>query len=560
MPEDQKSNNFANNTLVVAALISMGGLIATHFAPLQGERQQASVSQLHEAASAQDIDARLWQDPFAVIATAKGYHGVDHAQKPLDQLRKGTHIDPDIVTLWVTMSGAPYFAEEEERRRFRYAVISALASRNFVPFDATHLGFYVPQAFPQARVPFELFEEKQKANDGQAQFKKAPSSRRQILVVWLDEDLLGECPIAKLGQLASATGFPTAIIGPQKSGILHDLIEEESIHEPKEIPDCMSCTAQQFNSIPFYSYAATVAEKKINDPAPSNIFRTIATDNQVANALKQELYLRGIDPCTKPQSIAIISELDTIYGRDLPEAVVRAFYDDCKAGAKETGGQILPPLRKSYLRGIDGEKSDASANRQKGKGAAKSKNAESDVAGKDAEKEEPDDTNDDRPMGPSQRDYLRRLADDLKRTQDRLAEDHAGSQEKGHLIAAIGVLGTDVFDKLLILRALRQKFPEAIFFTTDYDAVLGLKNELQYTRNVIVASSFGSELRPGLQGEIPPFRDAYESSAFLTTQIAITHAMSNEQHLPCISNVVATLIKKAEEKEKGLLAAAPIRI
>jgi hypothetical protein len=34
-------------------------------------------------------------------------------------------------------------------------------------------------------------------------------------------------------------------------------------------------------------------------------------------------------------------------------------------------------------------------------------------------------------------------------------------------IKAIGILGGDVFDKLLILRALRPEFPKALFFTTE---------------------------------------------------------------------------------------------
>ena len=47
---------------------------------------------------------------------------------------------------------------------------------------------------------------------------------------------------------------------------------------------------------------------------------------------------------------------------------------------------------------------------------------------------------------------------------------------------AIGVLGSDVYDKLLILQALKQNFPHAIFFTTDLDARLFPPREIQWTR------------------------------------------------------------------------------
>ncbi|MFO1101610.1 MAG: hypothetical protein U1E20_01750 [Methylocystis sp.] len=91
----------------------------------------------------------------------------------------------------------------------------------------------------------------------------------------------------------------------------------------------------------------------------------------------------------------------------------------------------------------------------------------------------------------------------------------------GEGIKAIGVLGSDVFDKLLVLRALKPNFPNAIFFTTDYDAALAMQSELDWTRNLIVASSFGPTLGDKLQGDIPPFRSAYQTSAFLATQLAI---------------------------------------
>ena len=78
-----------------------------------------------------------------------------------------------------------------------------------------------------------------------------------------------------------------------------------------------------------------------------------------------------------------------------------------------------------------------------------------------------------------------------------------------------------MFDKLLILRALRIEFPEALFFTTDFDEAFTIKSELPFTRNLIISSSFGPNLSDWLQGEIPYFRDTYETSAFLATQLAL---------------------------------------
>jgi hypothetical protein len=74
----------------------------------------------------------------------------------------------------------------------------------------------------------------------------------------------------------------------------------------------------------------------------------------------------------------------------------------------------------------------------------------------------------------SQYDYLRRIAEKLSALDKTLRAD-------GKAIKAIGVVGTDIFDKLLVLRALRPEFPDALFFTTDLDAELSMPTERDWT-------------------------------------------------------------------------------
>ncbi len=105
-----------------------------------------------------------------------------------------------------------------------------------------------------------------------------------------------------------------------------------------------------------------------------------------------------------------------------------------------------------------------------------------------------------RPEGGSQLDYLPRLAARLARLETRR------KRQGDFSIKAIGVLGSDVYDKLLVLQALRRGFTGALFFTTDLDARLVHPESLKWTRNVIVVSSFGLRLSEGLQNETPPFR------------------------------------------------------
>jgi hypothetical protein len=135
--------------------------------------------------------------------------------------------------------------------------------------------------------------------------------------------------------------------------------------------------------------------------------------------------------------------------------------------------------------------------------------------GKDLTKNQTDEKAFERPFGQAQQDYLRRLAEHLRTI------DHELFVKDGSGITAIGVFGNDVFDKLLVLRALQPEFPEALFFTTDFDSALTLPSDLPWSRNLIIASSFGRELSEELQNDIPPFRSTYQTSDFLATQLAI---------------------------------------
>lgn len=160
-----------------------------------------------------------------------------------------------------------------------------------------------------------------------------------------------------------------------------------------------------------------------------------------------------------------------------------------------------------YLRGIDGKpaKREEANNRtpaaRRGDSLAESPPSDADIGWS--------------PTGNSQRDYLRRLEHELMRL-------HAEQKRAGGKgIRAIGVVGTDVYDKLLILRAIRRSFPNVCFFTTDLDAELVLPSELPHTRNLIVASHFGLSLEPRLQRDVPPFRNSYQTSTFLSALLAL---------------------------------------
>jgi hypothetical protein len=160
-----------------------------------------------------------------------------------------------------------------------------------------------------------------------------------------------------------------------------------------------------------------------------------------------------------------------------------------------------------------------------------------------------------RPIGQGQFDYLRRISEQLRHIDDKLRK-----QQPAGKLKAIGVLGSDVFDKLLILRALRPQFPEARFFTTDFDQDYTVKSELPYTRNLIISSSFGPNLNEKLQDHIPPFRDTYQTSAFLSTLSAIGNPANRWETSEIFSDSVAEQLKAPRifeiKRSGGVLAFA----
>ena len=88
-------------------------------------------------------------------------------------------------------------------------------------------------------------------------------------------------------------------------------------------------------------------------------------------------------------------------------------------------------------------------------------------------------------------------------------------------VKAIGIVGSDVYDKLLILQALRSRFKDKIFFTTDLDARYLHANQKEWARNLVVASNFDLSLRPALQQSTLPFRDGYQTATYLAALMAL---------------------------------------
>ncbi len=544
MAEKESSALPASGLAVMVALLF--GYVAVHEGTLERYRPAKGEKNSDQVIDLQDADARLWQDPFTAV---QRHH--DELQKVLErdasEKRSAHHLERHqfgalhkeiekalakgpLTILGVTVSSAPYAEDVERRQRNRYATLAGLNRSAFAPDNGDHIGYVVTRAgdpskkCPQDveslpdKIPYEWFspttERPQETVDGGL-------AQRRMLVLWLSEGALAKQPIASLEALTRCLGLSedssrlsVRMLGPATSDTLRTLLADNARTPPATGPkiEIYSPNATASNDTLLEGLGTTVRIPQCpqaGDPPNGRVCvaRTIVTDDQLAQSVILELERRGIrlrpecisptdGNCNTRDRMALISEWDTFYGRSLPDAIGRVL-------CPKSPLQCNSVLRKSYLQGIDGTVPGEST-AQPAAGGAAARTEQKEVTKETARGE--------RAEGRHQFDYLRRLTDELKQHN---ADPHKGD------IKAIGILGSDVYDKLLVMQALRGEFPQAQFFTTDVDARLLHPQEFKWARNVVVASGFGLQLRKELQGDIPPFRDTYQTSLFYSTLLAL---------------------------------------
>lgn len=244
-----------------------------------------------------------------------------------------------------------------------------------------------------------------------------------------------------------------------------------------------------------------------DSPAPF-LVRTIGTDERLVALLATELKARGL--CRRDGSpagkVALLAEWDSNYARSFANTLERELR--CE-------GSSPIVLTYPYFRGLDGFTVEGAPPGQVRTGGSRGA-SESTVPIE-------------WPEGRDQRDYLRRLV------AQRLGRDPRGGDAldtgPAHLVA-IGIIGSDVHDKLLLAQAVRDAFDDRVLFTTDLDARLLHPNVTAYTRNLIVATSLPLLLPPDLQKGTSPFRDVYQTALFLAARHATLAETGRETTCP----------------------------
>jgi hypothetical protein len=156
MADDSKQSfpNIGGNGFVWILLVAAGTFFVAHQPPLEGSRPPTTGRLIPQQARVQDIDARLWQDPFGAVAEQMTKlpelrsetcpdDNNEHCQSPLSKYDPNSFPSRQLV-LVVPVSGSPYSDDRESRRRTRYAVLAGLNAEGFAPEDEQHIKFYRP--------------------------------------------------------------------------------------------------------------------------------------------------------------------------------------------------------------------------------------------------------------------------------------------------------------------------------------------------------------------------------------------------------------------------------
>jgi hypothetical protein len=622
MDEENKGGRTSTLSIPVILLISaLAGSLFLGPSALITSRPEGAKRKMTGTLGTQDVEARLWQDPFEALELAgvtserkqdvdvvvtepprltwKATASVD-AGHEIEQLARQIDVhyldwnpeatgydkhtiplNKEVHMILAMVSGGPYPEDVESRIRSRVALMAALGTAGYRSEDEEQIG-YVTSDWPlqiirdgsgwltkdgssRLVLPYEWFIRRIHHPDSPQSI--TPRSNH-VLVLWLRDDMFADEPLYRLNELIGCVRqnvrddrLKISILGPHTSTTLRAFFSPDEWDHPPATDDAtlarimrrqLGCSNDWLTNTKIFSPAATTMEGLLvpsgEKPTETgsqiqrrlktlgiDFFNVTSTDDALASTLLAELARREVDPGKGQNHIALITEWDTFYGRTIPltfayklEQLYRNQTPSLLQQLRFSRGEHSKQLHSfSYLQGIDGNlpasSPQMSPEPKTGSESAKAKERKTPEAN--------------RAEGPSQLDYIPRLADHIAQENQRL---FIGSvpviplkKKPVEEIRAIGVMGSDLYDKLLALQALRPRFPNAIFFTTDLDARLWHPNQLKWTRNMVVASSFGLELQPELQQDIPPFRDSYQTAEYLGCLSAL--GLVSTDTLKCIS-------------------------
>ena len=524
---------------IIAVLLVVASLVGQR-AELRSQRPGARQD---DAFKSEILRVRLWDDPFRVLReldealvqsdpeddaarqkAEQPYRNIAQQRELAGQMvgagsappagqtgRDSPALPEKRLILMVLLDGRSTPEAEELRLRSRYAVVSALSTAGYRPVSDWGIWpFLAKTCGPPlyGNMVWESFQTQKIRLDYYLYDPNRATSRAypEVYVCWIRGDKVRSEQLLDQGareSLVSEMGTPGMASRPQDF-VIFDLGDSDRLYGfLRELSAERAKPSRQV-----YFLHATLSDWLLRaalnySNRSSDAVRLAQEDLYQIDALWRELKHRlpvleqRAERCDQTLGqIVLFTESDTTYSQGIALDMQTTLLKE-RDPLLDRGGWKLRIF--TYLRGLDGRR-DSPSTRAAAEGAAGSEPLKALLNAHVLSEES---------SGTSQFDYLRRQAMLLR--LDHLKEP----------VVAVGVLGSDVYDKLTVLQALRPELPQAVFFTTDLDALYLHADNVQVTRNMLVASAKG--LRPEMGGgedrwSVPPMRDSYQTILFEATQ------------------------------------------
>jgi len=564
------------------ALIVIFGLLIWHDKPIQSDRpfDPAVMQPQYPHTTGYAYESWLWQDPFSVDSSE--YIQKDQYHIELDfykgdksswpkwlRLRKKLDLEGDhystrktsgtekdwqddslcstqfdehqrnYSTLRILLSLVnvrPNTVENKETRvRHRYAVTAGLIESRYYPSQPDRLYFCSSQSASSDRdrqfdVRWEHFSDANEENT--------------IIVAWADSEVFKKNLEGKNVETVSFTSDINRLFAKDKGKVddTRDKIDKmnssqhssnatgakpEKNDEHVQLPQTYqlfyeknSQAKKQSNKNSYiFDWAGAIdTTDKLKEFV--KVVQPAQTDKKLSEKLVKELKNREID---KPSDIAIITEQDSNTVRNLVQAFKNELpctKNDNKENSDRSDEETNPESIRvfSYFKGLDAYQQVIDKRKQNEEYQAAQK-WEARLSATDLHNP---------PVGPAQFDYLQRIAKEIRQTHDviDLKKRVAG-------VKAVGIFGSDFYDKLLILKALRTEMPNLLVFTTGLDAQMLHPEHWRWTRNLVVASPFGLRLNERHHQKLfPAFRDSQQTEIFYNIRSIFNTELPEVSEIP----------------------------
>ncbi|RYY52347.1 MAG: hypothetical protein EOO09_21700, partial [Chitinophagaceae bacterium] len=473
------------------------------------------------------VSAHLWEDPLEVVGGLVRHptksEKEEKISKPSDFQQTPAEQAGEKLAIFVPLRGALSTDHAEYRRRQRYAVQAALWCRGYRPDKPRKLasisldfkrlsGDDVESAKNWCNIPYEDFR-----------YDKDDRLPVRVRIYYLNTELVPDFVrgAAVIAGDAKLLGWRLTMTSPPSSDALSSILKPR-----KELPSSFDALKDSIlirnlfpsGSISIYNTQAAGYFEEFQTSSSHVMHRRmegfpwltmkvtvnqlIESDDKAKESILEELKNRGVSLgedaglSGQPTRMALFAEWETTFGRE--------FYKQFKGD--KIGTNVLGYF---YLKGLDGQ---PPTDRRRKSG--------SDTLIPGLDTKEIDSAGDALirlieppslpiPVGPYQFDYLARLGQKL------VDEDRDRRSDAGGAIRAIGLLSTDLEDKLALLKILRPRFPEAVYFTNVLEADFLQSENTKYARNLLVFTRYDLEGKNILTGqklecELPVFRTAHQ--------------------------------------------------